>query len=507
MQDRYVILGILGQGAMGRVYSALDMRLDIQVAIKELVLDEIEFGKEFRREAKLLANLNHPALPRSSDYFCEGSRCFFVMEFIEGEDLGSQLLKRAKPFGIGEVLEWADQMLDALEYLHEHGVIHRDIKPSNLKIGSRGRLKLLDFGIAKGAIGDYTTITDVSRPAGTKRYAPLEQILKFDADSFAFLSLEFADEADRFAKRSTNSQSDIYAFGATLFHLLTNKAPESAPLRAFSIWSGKDDLMDFTPSFIGSFLAMNLPDYQRVFSILEESMRIEPDERFSSTSALRSILKGGNAVGSPPRVRENVVTAVTSQGNRSDLFDRAREAFPDSILVGDSIRRPAPSELESRNQEGLLNRFTEAIRRAELLGFSDLLDDLKQEKLDLSEASIEKIERMITVEIKISRELELNEAKRNWQRVQEEREEQRAQAFAAKEKLHAKQRSDAEAREKSRVWLLITIVVPIALAVAAIMAVSMWSTIDPANTNKKIANSNSALSDSNSVNNTKPRNR
>src|SRR5918997_7073093 len=113
---------------MGAVYEAADMRLSRNVALKETLVETDELKRAFEREARLLANLRHPALPNVLDHFSEGPGLFLVMEFIPGDDLGVMLGQRGGPFAPAEVLAWADQLLGALEYLHglDPPVLHRD---------------------------------------------------------------------------------------------------------------------------------------------------------------------------------------------------------------------------------------------------------------------------------------------------------------------------------------------------------------------------------------------
>src|SRR6187431_1115726 len=139
LQNRYRIIRLLGQGGMGAVYEALDERLDTTVALKETLFADERLRKQFEREARLLARMHHPALPRVSDHFSEGDGQFLVMQFIPGDDLSEKYAQRRSPFSPAEVLVWADQLLDALDYLHtqEPPIVHRDIKPQNLKLTAR----------------------------------------------------------------------------------------------------------------------------------------------------------------------------------------------------------------------------------------------------------------------------------------------------------------------------------------------------------------------------------
>src|ERR1044072_6949343 len=179
LQDRYRIVRQLGQGGMGAVYEALDQRLDTVVALKETLFADERLRKQFEREARLLARLHHQALSRVSDHFNEGDGQFLVMQFIPGEDLFEMQERRNGPFPPDDVLRWADQLCDVLDYLHtqEPQIIHRDIKPQNLKLTARGQVILLDFGLAKGSGGPMSVVTTSASIFGyTPNYAPLEQI-------------------------------------------------------------------------------------------------------------------------------------------------------------------------------------------------------------------------------------------------------------------------------------------------------------------------------------------
>ncbi|HYO99257.1 MAG TPA: protein kinase [Pyrinomonadaceae bacterium] len=221
LQNRYRVVKQIGQGGMGAVYIATDERFGSTVAVKQTFFDDPTLSKAFEREAHLLNHLRHTALPKVSDHFTEDEGQFLVMEFIEGSDLSELLQQRGGAFPLADVLAWADELLDALEYLHtqQPPVVHRDIKPQNMKLTTRGHIALLDFGLAKGTPAQTRTNATASIFGYSRNYAPLEQI----------------------QGTGTDVRSDLYSLSATLYHLLTGKVPVDALTRASAIVNGQPD--------------------------------------------------------------------------------------------------------------------------------------------------------------------------------------------------------------------------------------------------------------------------
>ena len=143
LQNRYRVIRELGHGGMGTVYEALDQRVNCIVALKETIAGNNEEARRaFEREASLLGNLRHPALPKVMDYFSEDDGDFLIMEFIPGYDLAELLDLRGDRFPQAQAMRWADELLKVLEYLHgqQPPILHRDIKPSNLKLTKQGEI-------------------------------------------------------------------------------------------------------------------------------------------------------------------------------------------------------------------------------------------------------------------------------------------------------------------------------------------------------------------------------
>jgi serine/threonine protein kinase len=222
LQNRYRVAEQIGKGGMGEVFIAKDERFQSTVAIKRNFSNDPEMSKAFRREARLLNHLRHAALPKVSDHFIEDGGHFLVMEFIEGSDLAELMKQRKVPFPLTDVLRWADELLDALDYLHTQDppVVHRDIKPPNIKLTSRGKIVLLDFGLAKGAPSQTAAGGTASSVHGfSLNFAPLEQM----------------------EGSGTGPRSDLYSLAATLYFLLTGVRPPDAVARAVASIKEKPD--------------------------------------------------------------------------------------------------------------------------------------------------------------------------------------------------------------------------------------------------------------------------
>lgn len=205
LQNRYEVVSVLGQGGMGTVYMARDLRLANRYCVVKKLRDDFfrEEDKQkaqtfFQREAMVLSQLRHPNIVHILDNFQEDDDYYFVMEYVEGENLHQMLTKRGEPFPEEQVLQWASQIAEVLNVLHSNDpkVIYRDLKPSNIMIDTKDLVKLVDFGIARPyEESDNTHVVSAG-------YSPPEQ---------------YWGAAD--------PRSDIYALGATMYFLLTGQEP------------------------------------------------------------------------------------------------------------------------------------------------------------------------------------------------------------------------------------------------------------------------------------------
>src|SRR5215813_12117237 len=269
LQNRYRVVRELARGGMGAIYEAIDQRVSCVVALKQtLVGANTEARQGFRREAALLANLRHSSLPKVMDYFSEGDGEFLVMEYITGHDLAELLHLRGGPFPFEKALEWAEQLLRLLEYLHSRNppIIHRDIKPSNLKLTSDGEIFLLDFGLAKGALGQMSVVRNNQSVYGyTPVYAPLEQI----------------------HSSGTDPRSDLYSLGATLYDLLTDQPPVSSFARFEAAETDQPDPLQPINEINGAVPAAVAAEIQR-------AMAVRRRDRYESAAEMREALRAAN---------------------------------------------------------------------------------------------------------------------------------------------------------------------------------------------------------------------
>jgi serine/threonine protein kinase len=271
LRERYKIIELVGRGGMGATYRAEDLRLKGRVcAVKEALPDpdasanELKQSREqFYEEASTLARLDHPNLPKVSDHFSDSDRDYLVMDFVPGQDLKEMLvnaLHQGHPLPERQVLAWAEQLCDALDFMHTQDppVLHRDIKPSNIKVTPAGNVKLVDFGLVKVMVPDDQRTITVVQGRGTVQYIPLEQ---YGGDT-----------------GHTDVRSDIYSLGATLYHLLTGQPPVDAKARFLK------------PSSLSSPRSLNPSISPQTERAILWSLAMHPDDRPSSVADLKADL-------------------------------------------------------------------------------------------------------------------------------------------------------------------------------------------------------------------------
>jgi non-specific serine/threonine protein kinase len=259
--SHYKIIEKLGEGGMGEVYLADDLKLDRKVAIKflpEHLTKDKENVERFEREAKAIAALNHPNIVSIYDIAEEDSQSFIVMEYVDGDSLRTRIDKEISE--LDKILDITKQICDGLSEAHKAGIVHRDIKPENILIDNSGRVKILDFGLAK--LRGVSKLTKESSTVGTIHYMSPEQ----------------------YQNKKVNHQTDIWSFGVVLFEMLTGKLPFEGDYEAGVMYS----VVNEEPVTIYS-IRRDTPQYLE--KIVRKSLEKDPAMRYQSVLEILGELK------------------------------------------------------------------------------------------------------------------------------------------------------------------------------------------------------------------------
>jgi serine/threonine-protein kinase len=306
LRERYRLTNIVGQGGMGSVYRAEDLRLPGRLcAIKEVRPDpnlslemQAQAQSQFLQEASILAQLDHPNLPKVSDFFNHDGLDYLVMDYVPGKDLRELLDENRGPLDETIVIGWAQQITDALSYLHRQDppVLHRDIKPANIKLTPDQRIKLVDFGLVKLLMPDDARTITVVQGRGTALYTPLEQ---YGGDG-----------------GHTDSRTDIYALGATFYHLLSDSSPPDAKARFL-------DSRKMKPLHV-----VNQTVSPHVSEAISWALEMHPDDRPETVEQFSLVLSGKER--RPTRTYVSTVEPGLADAIR---FNRAKALFALGLLI------------------------------------------------------------------------------------------------------------------------------------------------------------------------------
>src|SRR6266850_2587282 len=275
---RYQLGRVLGKGAMGSVCEALDPKLHRKVAIKTILMGQLDeetardFSVRFEREARAVARLNHPNIVQVYDFGEEGDTAYLVMELIDGKELKSALAT-GRPFDRRECVRIMCELLDALDFAHEAKVIHRDIKPANVMFDSQGRTKLTDFGVARVTDADRTSAerTQAGTVVGTPAYMSPEQLQGLPIDR----------------------RTDVFSAGVILYQFLTGQKPFTGE----GAWTVQKKIVQDEPPAPSSINVALSPEFDRVVA---KALAKDPNQRFATArefaEALRRAAEGKPAV-------------------------------------------------------------------------------------------------------------------------------------------------------------------------------------------------------------------
>jgi len=307
----YRIIEKMGEGGMGVVYKAIDTQLDRVVAIKALhpqVSSDPDLIERFRTEARTHAQMNHPNVATLYAFLVEEGAAYMVMEFVEGESF-DKIVARRGPIPAVEAVPLFRQALAGIGYAHHRGIVHRDIKPANIILGRDGVVKVMDFGLAK-VLGDRG-LTGSGVRLGTVYYMSPEQVLGKPADI----------------------RSDIYALGATLFEILTARAPFQGDTD-FHILNAHVNTPPPRPSGVYPFIPAG------VENAVLKALAKNPDERFQNVQEFRTALEQPGdrasmaettAFAAPPA--SEVVTTITRQPKLARSSHRSRNLAIAAVIV------------------------------------------------------------------------------------------------------------------------------------------------------------------------------
>jgi serine/threonine protein kinase len=327
----YDIVSPIGAGGMGEVYKAKDTRLDRSVAIKVLpehLARDPDALARFEREAKSVAALNHPNITALFDIGKSEDIAYAVMELLEGESLRTRLAHG--PISPRKATDLAIQMAQGLAAAHEKGVVHRDLKPDNLWITKEGRLKILDFGLAKqtGASGiadsRLQTVEQQTEPGtvmGTIGYMSPEQV----------------------RGQSVDHRSDIFSFGVVLFEMLTGK-------RAFARSSAADTMAAILKEDPPEIEDSGRPVQQGLRRILDHCLEKDPARRFHDATTWPLLWKARWAI---PATRErSLASPFPARRFGSPGGRRWASVSAPASRAGGSAARPATIQLSSKSPSG-----------------------------------------------------------------------------------------------------------------------------------------------------------
>jgi tRNA A-37 threonylcarbamoyl transferase component Bud32 len=431
---RYELRQILGKGAMGVVYEGFDPTLGRRVAVKTILKsvahdDETErnYAERFVREAKAVARLNHPNIVQVHDFGVENEVAYLVMEFIQGRELRSHFLAGER-FETAECVRIMGELLDALDFAHEAGVIHRDIKPANVMLDAQRRVKLADFGVAR--------VQDSERSAaGTMVGTP------------AFMSPE------QISGGKIDRRTDIFSAGTILYQLLTGEQP----FKGDGAWTVAKQIMQDDPPHPSSVVQSVSPAFD---GIVSKALAKKPKERYASAREFASALRGTQAPGAlapavvmpkpkpraEPKASDTELEFWRAIQNSTDAaeFEFYLEQFPEGTYA--QLARHKIAKLRSSPDAQATVRL-EAEAQAQIKAAEERA---RQEAEELARRNLAEERARQEAEERARKEAEERSRQEAEAKAKREAEEQALREALEKTRREAAEKSKREAAEKAR---------------------------------------------------------
>jgi len=299
---RYQIRGVLGQGAMGLVYDGQDPKLNRRVAIKTILTRKLSPDAarmatvRFEREVKAVARLNHPNVVQVYDFATEGDLAYIVMEFVQGKEL-KDFLDANQRFDLKSIFRLMGELLSALDFAHEAGIIHRDVKPANVMLAADGHAKLTDFGVARFTEPDASQIdmTRAGQIVGTPSYMSPEQI----------------------QGQTIDRRSDIFSAGILLYQLLTWKKPFSG-----SQWELAKKIIEDDPVWPSK--VVEIPS--ELDRVVARAMAKDPARRYQTARKFAEALRRVSEGKAPEEPGEEVLPAAKASEAEQEFWDGVKDS-------------------------------------------------------------------------------------------------------------------------------------------------------------------------------------
>lgn len=356
-KGRYRIDSSSPSSALGTVHPAYDTTSDTNVYVKEIVvrlnkvttLSQQENSRlAFENAAKRISTFQHDSLLQVKDFYSEVGRQYLVLENVDGEDLHAIQQANSQPFQIEKVLDWADHLLDAANYLHNQKppVIHSSVCPRNIKLQANGKIKLLGVTIKDDSGNDVSTsLTETND--GNLNYSPLELIWDdLDAASQKVIINSYDERSEKVLKAPADSRSDIYSIGATLYFLLTGRVPLDPLERSIELLEGNQDPLK-APNSIDTRIAPEISD------VVMRALEVKRENRYDSTMIMRQVL------------RTAVVKVKEREASEAQEMDEAAEFLRNTQPLKMPVPQPEPAQTAAPAQPTEAEILAQKLREAE----------------------------------------------------------------------------------------------------------------------------------------------